>query len=115
MMWMEKTHELTFSCYRNQKLLLSDRICQWLIGSIERAREKHHFSLWAFVFMPDHVYLLISPGDEEYNISNILKVLKLIPRFQTGIIGIGKKSLEFDPVDIRGITVRIPACTAGEK
>ncbi len=69
-------HELTFSCYRNQKFLLSDRTCQWLIESIERAREKHNFSLWAFVFMPDHVHLLINPRDEEYNISNILKDIK---------------------------------------
>jgi len=42
-------HELTFSCYRNQKFLMSERTCQWLIESIERAREKHNFSLWAFV------------------------------------------------------------------
>ncbi|MHC4642296.1 MAG: REP-associated tyrosine transposase [Planctomycetota bacterium] len=69
-------HELTFSCYGNQKFLLSDRICQWLIESVERAREKHNFSLWAFVFMPDHVHLLIKPMDEEYSISNILKDIK---------------------------------------
>ncbi|OHB61113.1 MAG: hypothetical protein A2167_08085 [Planctomycetes bacterium RBG_13_46_10] len=54
-------HELTFSCYRNQKFLLSDRTCQWLIESIEKAKVKHNFSLWAFVFMPDHVHLLIKP------------------------------------------------------
>jgi putative transposase len=69
-------HELTFSCYKNQKFLLSDRTCQWLIDSIEKAREKHNFSLWAFVFMPDHVHLLIKPMDEDYNISNILKDIK---------------------------------------
>jgi len=69
-------HGLTFSCYRNQKFLLSGRTCQWLIESIERARKKHNFSLWAFVFMPDHVHLLIQPMDEEYNISNILKDIK---------------------------------------
>ncbi|OHB55998.1 MAG: hypothetical protein A2173_07490 [Planctomycetes bacterium RBG_13_44_8b] len=69
-------HELTFSCYRNQKFLLSDRTCQWLIESIEKARVKHNFSLWAFVFMPDHVHLLIKQMDEDYNISNILKDIK---------------------------------------
>jgi len=69
-------HGLTFSCYRNRKFLLSDRACQWLIESIERAREKHKFSLWAFVFMPDHVHLLINPMDERYSISDILKDIK---------------------------------------
>ncbi len=65
-------HELTFSCYRNQKFLLSERVCKWLIESIEKAREKNKFSLWAYVFMPDHVHLLIQPTIEQYNISNIL-------------------------------------------
>ena len=69
-------HGLTFSCYRNRKFLLSERACQWLIESLEMARKKHNFSLWAFVFMPDHVHLLINPMDEEYNISDILKDIK---------------------------------------
>jgi putative transposase len=72
-------HELTFSCYRNRRFLLSERTCQWLIESIEKARKKHHFSLWAYVFMPDHVHLLIQPIEEEYNISNILKEIKTDP------------------------------------
>jgi len=70
------THELTFSCYRNRNFLLSDRTCQWLIESIEIARKKHRFSLWAYVFMPDHVHLLINPMNETYSISDILKDIK---------------------------------------
>ena len=69
-------HELTFSCYNKQKFLLSDRAYQWLIKAVERAREKHSFSLWAFIFMPDHVHLLIHPMDKEYDISQILKDIK---------------------------------------
>ena len=72
-------HELTFSCYRNQKFLISERVCKWLIESIEKAREIHKFSLWAYVFMPDHVHLLIKPTKEQYNISNILKDIKTNP------------------------------------
>ena len=69
-------HELTFSCYKNQRFLLSNRACQWLVESIEKARKKHNFSLWAYVLMPDHVHLLINPTDEEYSISSILKDIK---------------------------------------
>jgi len=72
-------HELTFSCYRNRRFLLSERTCQWLIESIDKAREKYNFSLWAYVFMPDHVHLLIQPMEEEYYISNILKEIKTDP------------------------------------
>ena len=69
-------HELTFSCYKKRKFLLSNRACQWLIEAIDKAREKHNFSLWAYVLMPDHVHLLIKPTDEEYSISSILKDIK---------------------------------------
>ena len=69
-------HELTFSCYKNRPFLSSRRTCQWLTESIEKARKKHNFSLWAYVFMPDHVHLLINPTHEEYRISNILKDIK---------------------------------------
>jgi putative transposase len=63
----------------NRRFLLPGRTCQWLIESIENAREEHHFSLWAYVFMPDHVHLLIQPMDNEYTISNILRDIKTNP------------------------------------
>jgi putative transposase len=69
-------HELTFSCYKNQRFLLSHRTCQWLIESIKKGRRKHNFSLWAYVFMPNHVHLLIKPLREKYDISGILKDIK---------------------------------------
>jgi putative transposase len=75
-------HELTFSCYKNQKFLLSERVCKWLIESIEKARQKHRFSLLAYVFMPEHVHLLILPKNEQYSISDILKDIKTDPARQ---------------------------------
>ena len=54
-------HELTFCCYRKQKFLAKDRTCKWLADAIDAARMKHCFSLWAYVFMPEHVHLLVNP------------------------------------------------------
>ena len=71
-----QAHELTFSCYRNRPFLKSTRICNYLIDAIEQAIKKHHFHLWAYVFMPNHVHLLICPQKAEYSISNILKSIK---------------------------------------
>jgi len=69
-------HELTFSCYRHQPLLLEDRTRLWLAESISIARERHKFDLWAWVFMPTHVHLLILPTIKEYSISDILQAIK---------------------------------------
>lgn len=46
-----------------------------MLDGIERARADHHFDLWAYVIMPEHVHLLIWPEDE-YTISSILKTIK---------------------------------------
>ncbi len=52
---------LTFSCYRKYKFLAAERACLWLAESIEAARMDLDFDLWAYVFMPDHVHLIIRP------------------------------------------------------
>jgi len=69
-------HELTFSCYDNQPFLLTERTCKYLVDSIIRSREKHQFDLWAYVFMPNHVHLLICPRKQQYSISDILLSIK---------------------------------------
>ncbi len=69
-------HELTFSCYRNQDFLSKERTCQWLVESIGQAKHKLAFSLWGYVFMPNHVHLLIRPRTKDYSISSILKAIK---------------------------------------
>ncbi len=69
-------HELTFSCYRRFPFLGADRTCQWLCESIESAKQSRSFLLWAYVFMPDHVHLLIFPQDDEADMGRILEAIK---------------------------------------
>ncbi len=54
-------HELTFSCYKLFPFLQSDLTCEWLADSIESARQELGFSLWAYVFMPNHVHMIVFP------------------------------------------------------
>ena len=54
-------HELTFSCYRRFRFLKAERTCQWLAHAIDVARGRWDFELWAFVFMPEHVHLIVRP------------------------------------------------------
>ena len=68
-------HELTFSIYKRYQFLRADRFCYWMKDSLENAREKHGFQIWAYVFMFDHVHLILCPNGES-KIASILKSIK---------------------------------------
>jgi putative transposase len=69
-------HELTFGCYKHYPFLKSDRTCRWLADAIDEGRAGFHFDLWAYVFMPDHVHLIINPKRPSYDIAEIRKAIK---------------------------------------
>jgi putative transposase len=69
-------HELTFSCFHRLAMLSKDRTREWLVESLERARKRLQFEIWAYVIMPEHVHLLILPCRPEYDMSKILKAVK---------------------------------------
>ncbi|MBS0203524.1 MAG: transposase [Planctomycetes bacterium] len=69
-------HELTFSCYHRWPFFQSERTCQWLAQAIDTARVEHSFLLWAYVFMLDHIHLIVLPTDRNHPISAILKAIK---------------------------------------
>jgi len=69
-------HALTWSCYRRFKLLDRDRTRRWLAQSIELARRELDFRVWAYVFMPEHVHLLVYPNRCRYDIADIREAIK---------------------------------------
>ena len=72
----EHARELTFSCYKQMPLLTNDVWRQMLAQSIDRAAEGHRYRLAAFVFMPDHVHLIVYPVDGADGIDALLKAIK---------------------------------------
>jgi putative transposase len=69
-------HELTFSCYRRMPLLTNEEWRRMLARSVDRAVERHAFRLTAFVFMPEHVHLLVAPTRPEPDLPGLLKAIK---------------------------------------
>lgn len=69
-------HELTFSCFRRFAFLSRDRTCEWLADAIRAAKAELNYSLWAYVFMPDHVHLIVFPIDRTYDDSEFLSRVK---------------------------------------
>jgi putative transposase len=69
-------HELTFSCYRRLPLLTNDSWQFELARSIDRAGEAAQIDLLAFVFMPEHVHLLVQSQVPTAAISSYLAKIK---------------------------------------
>ena len=68
--------ELTFSCYRRFAFFARERTCQWFCQALEEARAKFGFQLWAYVVMPDHVHVLVNPGERAEQMSRFLQAVK---------------------------------------
>src|SRR5262245_37446357 len=64
------------SCYQQFQLLSYDQTCQWLADAIDDARHELSFDLWAYVFMPEHVHLVVHPRNLVYDIADIRKAIK---------------------------------------
>jgi putative transposase len=86
-------HELTFSCYRRMPLLTNDVWREMLSRSIDRAMDRHSFSLVAFAYMPEHVHLLVYPRDPSCEVESLLYAIKRPYSFTIKQILIKAKSL----------------------
>lgn len=69
-------HELTFCCFNRFQFLKAERTCQWLADELNEERIKHAFQLWSYVFMPEHIHLIVYPLAPQYEIAEILKAIK---------------------------------------
>jgi putative transposase len=69
-------HELTFSCYHRRPLLTDETYLPLLSESIRRATIAQRFQLIAFVYMPEHIHLLVYPTAPQATISALLYAIK---------------------------------------
>lgn len=69
-------HALTFSCRRDRPAFREERLARLFVESLDAARRRHAFDIWAYVIMPDHVHLVLWPRRNPYSISEILRAIK---------------------------------------
>ena len=69
-------HELTFSCFRRMPLLTNDEWRSLLAESLDLAVQGQSCRLIAYVFMPEHVHILIQPTTHDVRIDLFLKSMK---------------------------------------
>ncbi len=73
-------HELTFSCFERLPLLTNEAWRRLLAEAIDRAMAGADFALVAFVFMPEHVHLLVHPRAGVAKGANIQRLLGVVKR-----------------------------------
>lgn len=69
-------HELTFSCYKRLALLTNNAYREKLSRCIDEAGDAEQIRLVAFVYMPEHVHLLVWPQSNELKIDGFLHRVK---------------------------------------
>ena len=76
--WHEpgQAHELTFSCVGRRPLLLLHDWPVLLARGLDAAAQRHPCDLVAFVFMPEHVHLLVLPKHPDFVPGDFLYALK---------------------------------------
>ena len=93
-------HELTFSCYQRRPLLVDDACRSILATAVTRAMLRHRYGLVAFVFMPEHVHLLVLP-ESRTPISAVLSAIKRPTAFR-----IKQHWLEHQDSRLQGLIIR---------
>ena len=101
-------HFLTFSVYQRMALLTNDLWRAWLAAEVRRACDSHDIALWAYVFMPEHVHLLVKPRRESYDMAAFLTDMKgqFSKRMATHLAATGSSLLERLRIRVRPGTVR---------
>ena len=94
-------HELTFSCYQGSPLLSEQMYCVLLSQSIDRAIKKQGFELIAFVYMPEHVHMIVLPATLEARVARLLFGIKR--PFSTRA---KQLMLQTDELMVRRLTIR---------
>jgi len=72
----DHVRELTFSCYGRLPLLTNDLWRAMFSESVDRALTRHVYRLVAFVFMPEHVHLMVYPLAGAAGVALLLKAIK---------------------------------------
>jgi len=88
-------HELTFSCYQRMPLLTNDAWRAKLARCVEAAGIEMAMELVGFVFMPEHVHLLVYPTAPNPSIARYLARIKqpLSKQIKESLAGRGSRLL----------------------
>jgi putative transposase len=97
-------HELTFSCYHRWKLLTNDPWRAFLARAIDDAFVAENCCLAAFVFVPEHVHLLMYPADGTPDVERVSRLLAAIKRPSS--VQVKRKLVEANSPLLKRLTIQ---------
>ena len=54
---------ITSRTWESRKLFIKSPVCEIVIDTLLHYRDKHNYLLHSFVLMPDHLHILLTPGE----------------------------------------------------
>ncbi len=69
------TYFLTFSTWRHRRLFVVENYARLLLQTLDHYRREGRYLLHAFVLMPDHVHLLLTPA-QDVTIERAVQLIK---------------------------------------
>ncbi|MDI6759354.1 MAG: transposase [Candidatus Brocadiaceae bacterium] len=66
----------TTICTRDKRPILKGQVVIGIIEHLKKLREDFCFSLYVYCAMPDHLHLLLSPGESSLSVSRIIQAFK---------------------------------------
>lgn len=55
---------MTSRTWQSRQLFIADEVCELFLQSLADYRQQGHFALHAFVLMPEHFHVLITPAED---------------------------------------------------
>src|SRR5437899_9619453 len=93
------TYFVTFATWRRQRLFVVERYARLFLRTIYAYRRQGKLQLHAFVLMPEHVHLLLTPAED---VDTLAHPCNLIRGGYSHAFGIDFwKQMEFCRVDLR--------------
>ncbi|MHC4197364.1 MAG: REP-associated tyrosine transposase [Planctomycetota bacterium] len=73
-------------CTKDGLRILRDDLAEDVASYLKELKASHEFKLYAYSIMPDHIHLLVSPGNSGLSLSRIIQVFKSITtcRYKAG-------------------------------
>jgi putative transposase len=62
--------ELTFTCFKGYPFLSRERTRAWFVEAVHEQRQKWPVDFYAWVIMPEHVHLIVTPREPGVSIGS---------------------------------------------
>src|ERR1700730_3207230 len=98
------TYFVTFSTYRRYRLFVVERYARLFLKTTYGYRRQRKFQLHAFVLMPEHVHLLLTPA-EDVTLERSVQLIKAVTRTRSELSLVSTRKFGREDSPITGFEI----------